>query len=572
MAENIGYVVGGSLRGNLRIRLTTKTEDVQEGSFVVIDSENTLFYSLVTDLQLGATDPRFSDEKFEQRIDSRLVEMLMGQTLFTNVEAMPVLMQETVPDGQLSTGEENQRPGPVKTIPEHHAQVRLAKDDDIANIFGKVGDPGNFHIGYTLDKNELKVCIDLRKFVKRSSGIFGATGTGKSFLTRMILAGLMKEKEASVFVFDMHNEYAADRIDPDQENGRVIGLKSKFKQQVEAYGLGTGTMINGTKAADLLISQNDIQSQDILLLTKELNLRETTSSTLAALVREKGNQWFSFFMNLVPGKSTIDDEGKKQWTPDSVEGWAETANIHPIAATTLHSRLSKIMDRSYVVTDDQQAQKGLEMIVDSLQNGKHVILTFGRFDSDLDYLLVTNILTRRIREEWVKKTEAFNRSAKIEDKPRPLVIAVEEAHKLLTPDMATQTIFSTIAREMRKYFVTLLVIDQRPSQIDDEVMSQLGTRISGWLGDDADISAVLSGLASKDQLRGMLSHLNEKQEVLLLGWGVPMPLPVRSRTYDQQFWVELMGKDSRDELENLTADAFNLMMKKPKSKESGSSP
>jgi DNA helicase HerA-like ATPase len=97
---------------------------------------------------------------------------------------------------------------------------------------------------------------------------------------------------------------------------------------------------------------------------------------------------------------------------------------------------------------------------------------------------------------------------------------------------------------MRKYYVTLLVIDQRPSQIYDEVMSQLGTRISGWLGDDLDIQAVLSGLAGKDSLRGMLSRLQPKEEVLLLGWGVPMPLPVRSRRYDERFWKELTGRDA----------------------------
>ena len=72
------------------------------------------------------------------------------------------------------------------------------------------------------------------------------------------------------------------------------------------------------------------------------------------------------------------------------------------------------------------------------------------------------------------------------------MVAVEEAHKLLNREMASQTIFSTIAREMRKYYVTLLIIDQRPSQIYDEVMSQLGTRISGSLGDESDIDAVLS--------------------------------------------------------------------------------
>ena len=124
------------------------------------------------------------------------------------------------------------------------------------------------------------------------------------------------------------------------------------------------------------------------------------------------------------------------------------------------------------------------------------------------------------------------------------MIALEEAHKLLNREMASQTAFAAIAREMRKYSVTLLVIDQRPSQIYDEVMSQLGTRISGWLGDDSDIAAVLSGLSGRDTLRGMLSRLQAKEEVLLVGYGVPMPLPVRSRRYDEAFWRELFGTES----------------------------
>jgi DNA helicase HerA-like ATPase len=123
--------------------------------------------------------------------------------------------------------------------------------------------------------------------------------------------------------------------------------------------------------------------------------------------------------------------------------------------------------------------------------------------------------------------------------PKPLVIAVEEAHKLLNPQMSSQTAFGTIARELRKYYVTLLVVDQRPSGIDDEVMSQLGTRITGWLGDEDDIRAVLTGLAGREQLRGMLARLQEKEEVLLLGWGVKMPIPVRSRRYDDAFFAEM---------------------------------
>ena len=171
------------------------------------------------------------------------------------------------------------------------------------------------------------------------------------------------------------------------------------------------------------------------------------------------------------------------------------------------------------------------------------MLSFGKYESDIDYLLVTNLITRKIRQEWEKMTDNYHIEGN--NAPRPLVIAVEEAHKLLNREMASQTIFSTIAREMRKYYVTLLIIDQRPSQIYDEVMSQLGTRISASLGDEDDIAAVLSGLSGRSALRGMLAKLQPKQEALLLGWGVKMPIVIRSRRYDQKFWDELLGKDEQ---------------------------
>ena len=56
---------------------------------------------------------------------------------------------------------------------------------------------------------------------------------------------------------------------------------------------------------------------------------------------------------------------------------------------------------------------------------------------------------------------------------------------------------------------------------------------------------MLSGLSGREALRGMLARLQPKEEVLLLGWGVPMPLPVRSRRYDEQFWKELLGSQKK---------------------------
>jgi len=547
----IGYVVGGGLKDNLSVRLTVPAEQVQEGGFVVLESGNWQFYGLVTDLQLGASDPRYAEMPTAGRLSPTVARLLKEQTLYTNLEVLPALMLERgpepgAPDYEAWTrahqNENAPRPLPIKTVPSHHALARLASAGDVAEIFGTPDEKGYFEIGRTREQDH-PVCINLDKFVQRSSGIFGATGSGKSFLTRIILAGLIKHNAASVLVFDMHNEYGFD--DTASDTGQaVVGLRSKFPSRVRVVGLGRKSTIRG-KTPDLTLElhDSDIQPEDIELLARELNLRETTSTTLDALVHSFGAvKWFHEFRQMSIGAMVEGDDGKKSPAPGSVAFWANENGVNVAAAEGLRSKLTRVFNRPYLLQEDTSADP-LKEVIEALRAGQHVILSFGDYESDLDYLLVSNLLTRRIREAWEESTNEFRAHGKAE--PRPLVIAVEEAHKLLNREMAAQTSFSTIARELRKYYVTLLIIDQRPSQIYDEVMSQLGTRVSGWLGDENDIAAVLSGLAGRDALRGMLARLQPKEEVLLLGWGVPMPILVRSRRYDQKFWDDLMPRNSR---------------------------
>jgi len=547
--KSIGYIVGGGLKENFRARLTVPSQEVQEGAFVVISSGDWQFYGLVTDLQLGATDPRFADEQSETRLPPALAQALHGQTLFTNLEILPALMLERGPEPGTpeyktwlnEKADKIPRPMPVKTVPPHHTTVRMASRGDIAEIFGDPSGKGNFVIGTTREQGH-PVCINLDQFVQRSAGVFGATGTGKSFLTRIILTGLMHHNRASVLVFDMHNEYGFD--DTASDTGlRVIGLKTRFASRVRVVGLGAGTTIRNSRPDfNLEIAMGDITSADIELLTRELNLKETTPTTLHALNASFGRDWFRRFKAMNREEVEVEDEktGKvrKMPHPDSVAAWADEAGVNVMAAEALHDKLRRLFDKEYIV--EKPAANSLAEIIKSLEDGKHVILSFGQaYETDLDYLLVSNLLTSKIKKVWENKTNDFRSLGKNE--PRQLVIVVEEAHKLLNRELAGQTTFASIAREMRKYYVTLLIIDQRPSQIYDEVMSQLGTRISGWLGDEDDVHAVLSGLSGRDSLRGMLARLQPKEEVLLLGWGVPMPLPVKSRRYDDEFWKDLLG-------------------------------
>ncbi|MCB2214338.1 ATP-binding protein [bacterium] len=560
--SQLGVITGGGLKANLQARLSVPAQQVQEGAFVVVDTPEWLFYGLITDLQLWATDPRFATEDPGGRISPALAKILSEETLFTNAEIMNTLMMARGPDPLEDPDayadwlqdvlDERIGPEPAKTVPPHHAPVRLATAGDIAEIFGQEGERGYFRIGNTLEQGH-PVCVNLDKLVQRSAGIFGATGTGKSFLTRVILSGLIQRDKTAVLIFDMHNEYGPD--DTASDTGlRVPGLKGKFPSKVRMVGLGRDATVRGMRPDYTLeVAEADITPEDVLMLTQELNLRETTATTLEALRASFHEDWFHAFKTMRTNAFVADDDGKRVPAPDSVRAWAMAAGVNEMAAEALHSKLRRLFNAPYIV--EKPAANALKQMIDNLDNGQHVVLSFGNHESDLDYLFVSNLLTRRIRQVWERRTNDFRSGKGQASEPRPLVIAVEEAHKLLNREMAAQTTFSTIAREMRKYYVTLLIIDQRPSQIYDEVMSQLGTRVTGWLGDSDDIAAVLTGLAGREALRGMLARLQPKEEVLMLGWGVPMPIVVRSRRYDDTFWAELLaekeGRSNDDILDEL---------------------
>jgi DNA helicase HerA-like ATPase len=170
-----------------------------------------------------------------------------------------------------------------------------------------------------------------------------------------------------------------------------------------------------------------------------------------------------------------------------------------------------------------------------------VVLEFGRYGTSLEaYILVANYLTRRIHEQYVDRMErALGDRA---EEPRQLLIVIEEAHKFLDPRIADQTIFGIIAREMRKFNVTLLVVDQRPSGIDEEVMSQIGTRVTALLDNERDINAVLTGISGASSLREVLARLETRQQAIILGHAVPMPVVIRTRDYDERFYQAMQAQ------------------------------
>ena len=213
---------------------------------------------------------------------------------------------------------------------------------------------------------------------------------------------------------------------------------------------------------------------------------------------------------------------------ESMNELAGKINVNGSALAALKRRLERIMRFDFVTENAVEDSAG--MIIERLNSGQHVVLEFGKHGNNpTAYMLVANILTRRIYDRYQRQKEAAMGDSLRE--PPNLVITIEEAHRFLSSSMADQTIFGTIAREMRKYNVTLLVVDQRPSDIDEEVMSQIGTKIACLLDSGRDIDSVLSGVSGGRKLRGVLARLETRQQALVFGHAVPMPVVIRTREY-----------------------------------------
>ena len=522
--QPLGMVIEGSVANGVEVRLDpgVSVEQVKVGTFVTLQGANNRFFGVVTDVGLGSTAPRLKYTPLPAD-DPFVIQALQGTVAFGTISVLPQL---TLPD---VLGDE-QGPAAAKSIPSHFSRAFTASQEDVETVFGSEED-GNFWIGSPLDM-ETKLCLDLGELVKRSMGVFGKSGTGKTFLTRLLLTGIVQSGQASSLIFDMHSEYGWQGQDTDK--GRMVkGLKQLFGSKVSTFTLDEEHSRRRGLSTDetVHLGFNHIEPEDVELLRESLNLSEVAASAAYNLREKFGEEsWLKEFLDVGRSGSLLE--------------LADELQVNAGALRALYNRMGRFTRHGFMV-EHSRVDTAAQMI-EHLERGQHVVLEFGRYgDDEAAYILVSNLLTRRIHRKYVEAKELAMGGAGKE--PRPLVIVIEEAHKFLNSNVASQTIFGIIAKELRKYNVTLMVIDQRPSGIDSEVLSQVGTRFCCLLDNERDIDAVLSGTSGSRALRSVLSRLEAKQQALVFGHALPLPVVVRIRDYGPAFYETIKGGGDSDE-------------------------
>jgi DNA helicase HerA-like ATPase len=358
-------------------------------------------------------------------------------------------------------------------------------------------------------------------------GVFGKSGTGKSFLTRLLLAGVIARNQAINLIFDMHNDYGWEVTD--ERGYKVKGLYQLFpgKISISTLDAESSRRRNAKFDFEVKLGYDEIEPEDIAMLRDTMSLSDAMIDAAYALRKYWGDQWVRRLI-----QASVDDI-------DQVEANTPTRSGTLMA---LQRRVQRFERWDFLVP--QSTGESVNNILRQLEDNRSVVLEFGRYGNSLEaYILVANYLTRRIHEKYVERVEkALGDPA---HEPPQLLITIEEAHKFLDPIIARQTIFGTIAREMRKYKVTLLIVDQRPSGIDEEVMSQIGTRVTALLDNERDIGAVLTGISGAGGLREVLARLDTKQQAIIMGHAVPMPVVVKTRNYDEEFYESILSHNGK---------------------------
>ena len=516
-AERLGVVVGGSISRGLAIKLDplVNVEELAVGRYIVIRGQSKRFFCMINDISLDSTNMSIQSDPPDIS-DPFLRDIYTGTIAYSIITVTPMLVIDDA-EGAL----------PVKTIPGHFNSAYNATEADVNAVFGDE-DQTHFNVGSPLELEHTNVNLDLKRLVERSVGVFGKSGTGKSFLTRVLMAGVINRGIGVSLIFDMHNDYGWEIT---TENGQAVkGLRQLFGNKVTILTMDkeSSDRRKSRYDFDVRLGYNEIEPEDIAMLKTTMNLSDTMIDAAYSLRKLWGTSWVR---QLIKGN------------PEDLDYVVNETNIGGGTLSALQRRLERFERWHFLVpeNDGDSVQKIIDLLVNQ---EKSVVLEFGRYGNSLDaYMLVANYLTRRIHQHYVEKMEQALGDKSME--PPQLLITIEEAHKFLDPLVARQTTFGVIAREMRKYNVTLLVVDQRPSAIDEEVMSQIGTRVTALLDNERDIHAVLNGISGASGLREVLARLETKQQAIIMGHAVPMPVVIKPRTYDTDFYkaVELQSID-----------------------------
>ena len=437
----------------------------------------------------------------------------------------------------------------VGTYPALDDAVLILRSDELSAVFPGPG-PGRVRLGRMSAAGGVPVTLDARSLVVRHGAIVGSTGAGKSSLVSLIVQRICQQwPSASVVVVDPHGEYAAalsgvasvrsvtasaaeERLNvphwalPAQDllqllAGKIEGANTsaRFAELVtglrqEFAGSAAWTMPDQAAIGPDLPIPFDVREAWFRLDSENRATTIVSKNDDTRAVKEMGEA-------ATLKKTAFEQYAQGSGSPYQGPRW----NNYLTTPDRMRVRLGDPRLAFLLTPNLEDAKKvdPLPKLIEEWLGGKKPVsvLDFSGVSTEASDLAI-GLVVRLIFEVALRgRDDGIGRA-------HPVFIVLEEAHRYLGQGQSVRIAreaVNRVAREGRKHGIGLLLVSQRPSELPDTALSQVGTVIALRLTNGADQSTVRAALP--DAVSGLSEVLPSLRTGEALVSGEAVALPVR---------------------------------------------
>ena len=424
---------------------------------------------------------------------------------------------------------------------------------------------------YTMDESSIAY-LDADKLFQRHAAVVGSTGSGKSFCVARIVEQMADLKHASGILFDIHGEYSTDSFKKKGIKQYKIATPSDLNASDK---LNKGILmvpywlLNYEEMQALLLDRSDqnAPNQAMLLSREVLSEKEKTVAGTAFDKIITVDSPVAYDMKpLLKKLENLDEQmvpGAKTGTEKQGPYFGKLTRFNQRLANKLSDKRMGFM---FGLTADELKQDWLEQFCKVLMDGEQGVKVIDMSEVPSDVLpLIIGLLARIIFsvQQWSVKGHRH-----------PIALLCDEAHLYVQQSSSLDAVaelglrsFERIAKEGRKYGVGLVIISQRPSEVNRTVLSQCNNFISLRLTNVDDQNVIKRLLP--DNLGNIADNLSllDIAEAIIVGDSTLLPSRVKideptikPSSQTVPFW-SIWGKD--DFSQNL-AEAISNMIRQSK--------
>jgi len=448
----------------------------------------------------------------------------------------------------------------IQEIPDIDAEAFSIESSNLENFMGLLSLKSKSDVSLDIGKYSLsekaRAQLNGDKFFQRHAAILGSTGSGKSWAVASILEKASELPTTKMIVFDLHGEYSSLKF---AKQLRIAG-PDDLNSKEEGILFLPYWLLNSEEMQAMFIDRSEFSAHNQVMMFQKLVGEEK----LKHLVENKKQEVISSFTidSPVPyNLSSVIDE-LKRLNEEMVPGkTTDKKGDFNGSFSRLLTRLDvKVTDKRYGFLfkhpEELDRYEALTGIIQQLVEFEVVklgikVIDFSEVPSDIMPIIIG--LVARILyniQFWTDKTERH-----------PLALVCDEAHLYLPKkgennpnEKRALESFEKIAKEGRKYGVSLLVVSQRPSDVSETILSQCNNIMPLRLSNKQDQNTVKSFMSDNLTVFADILPTLDVGEAIILGDAVLLPSRImldmpkeenRPLSSTINFWTEWNEKDKK---------------------------